>query len=174
MHKKIQIGGRTMLNNTRCFILGNGGYEEISYAELQERRANDPAYTDKRFLRLHGMLMEVTEADYRDFYRDMRRQRYLDEEAARNGAFSCNAQDGEDCLADPSPLLDEVVPDKLLLEQLLFCFGQLAEDDRRLLSALFFDGKSERDLAKELGIPRMTLSYQKGQALDQLKRMMKI
>ena len=48
-----------MFDNSRCFVLSNEGYEEITYAELRERRADDPAYTGKRFLRLHGMLMEV-------------------------------------------------------------------------------------------------------------------
>ena len=53
-----------MNDNARCFILANDGYEEISYAELQKRRAVNPAYAGKRFIPLHGMLMEVTEAGY--------------------------------------------------------------------------------------------------------------
>jgi hypothetical protein len=55
-----------MNDNARCFIFCKSGYEEISYAELQKRRTDNPSYADKRFIPLHGMLMEVTEADYHD------------------------------------------------------------------------------------------------------------
>jgi RNA polymerase sigma factor (sigma-70 family) len=166
-----------MNDNTRCFILVNGGYEEISYAELQERRANNPAYADKRFIPLHGMLMEVTEADYRNFYRDIRRQKYLDEEAARNGAFSYNALDsgemsGEEFIADALPPLDEQVSDRLLLEEMLCCFGRLDEADRKLLADLYFDGKSERQLSKDTGIPQKTINDRKRRAIAKLKKLL--
>jgi hypothetical protein len=105
---------RLMNDNARCFILADSSYEEISYAELNERRANDPAYTGKRFIPLHGMLMEVTEADYRSFYRDAERQKYLRKEADRAGEVSYNALDtdemsGEDIIPDTSPPPDEQV-----------------------------------------------------------------
>jgi RNA polymerase sigma factor (sigma-70 family) len=174
-----QIGEKDMNDNARCFILAGDGYEEISYAELQKRRVEDPAYADKRFIPLHGMLMEVTEADYRDFYRNIRRQKYLSEEAARNGAFSYNALDGdemsgEDIICDTSPPLDEQVLGKLLIEEMLRCLRRLDEADRRLLAALYFEDKSERELARELEIPRKTLSYRKHKILEQLKRLMRI
>jgi RNA polymerase sigma factor (sigma-70 family) len=147
--------------------------------QLNERRANDPAYTGKRFIPLHGMLMEVTEADYRSFYRDAERQKYLRKEADRAGEVSYNALDtdemsGEDIIPETSPPPDEQVEDKLLVEDMLSCFGRLDEADRRLLAAIYFNGKSERELARLLGIPRMTLNYRKSQALAKLKEMMKI
>jgi RNA polymerase sigma factor (sigma-70 family) len=168
-----------MNDNARCFILTGDGYEEITYAELTKRRASDPAYTDKRFVPLHGMLMEVTEADYRDFYRDAERQKYLRKEANRTGEVSYNALDtdemsGEDIIPDTSPLLDEQVTDKLLVEELLSCFGRLDAADRRLLAALYFNGKSERELARQLEVPRKTLSYRKNKALERLRRLLKI
>jgi RNA polymerase sigma factor (sigma-70 family) len=60
------------------------------------------------------------------------------------------------------------------VEEMLSCFGRLDEADRRLLAAIYFNGKSERELAKLLGIPRMTLNYRKFKALAKLKEMMKI
>ena len=41
------------------------------------------------------------------------------------------------------------------------------------MTAIFFDGKSERELAKTLGIPRMTLNYRKAKALEQIRKKMK-
>jgi RNA polymerase sigma factor (sigma-70 family) len=166
-----------MNDDARCFVLAQSGYEEIPYAELKRRRESDPAYAGKRFIPLHGMLMEVTEADYRDFYKNIRRQKYLNEEAARNGAFSYNTLDsdemsGEDVIEDTSPPVDEQALDRLLIEEMLLCFGRLDEAERALLAALYFDDKSERELADELGVPRTTLSYRRSKAVALLKKMM--
>jgi len=166
-----------MKDHAKCFILTPDGYEEISYTELTARREADPSYLDRRFIPFHGMLMEVSPEDYRAFYRERRRQKYLYEEGARAGTFSYNALDneemsGEDILVDTSTLVDETVSDKLLLEQMLLCFGQLFEDDRTLLTALYFDGKSERKLAKELGISQAAVHKRRRRAIAKLKNMM--
>lgn len=71
--------------NAKCFILSPDGYEEITYTELCRRRDKDETYKDKKFIPLHGMLMEVTPEQYIDFYRTRNRQRYLDKE--RNEPF---------------------------------------------------------------------------------------
>ena len=169
-----------MKNNARCFILSDGNYEEeISYAELQARRVNNPVYATKRFIRLHGMLMEVTEADYRSFYRDKRRQQYIDEEASFHGTFSYNAYDsdelsGEELIQDTASPVDEQVAGKLCLEDMLRCFGRLDEADRKLLTALYVDGTSERELARRLETPRMTLNYHTDKALERLRDLVKI
>ena len=168
-----------MKDNDKCFILTSYGYEEISYAELEQRRQTVPAYIEKRFIPLHGMLMEVSHDDYHEFYKNVERQKYLRKEAIRADEMSYNAIDsedmsGEDIIVDLSKSIDEYVSDKLLLEEMRRCFGQLSEDDRALLYALFFDGKSERELAKELNIPRMTLNYRKSKAIEKIKKLMKI
>ena len=59
-----------MKDRSKCFILTPYGYEEITYAELTLRRETEPAYHDRRFIPLHGMLLEVSPDDYKTFYRD--------------------------------------------------------------------------------------------------------
>ena len=61
----------------KVFILENGEYVEISYEELCRREENDPSYKDNLFIPLHGMIMEVDEISYRDFYRAKDRDEYL-------------------------------------------------------------------------------------------------
>jgi RNA polymerase sigma factor (sigma-70 family) len=166
-----------MNDKARCFVSTNGGYEEISYAELQERRAVNPTYVDKRFIPLHDMLMEVTETDYQDFYRSIRRQKYIDAEARRNGAVSYNALDademsGADIIMDASPLVDEQAINNLLLEEMLSCFGRLGEADHELLTALYFDEKSAKQLAQEIGVSKTTVNYRRRRAIARLKKMM--
>lgn len=69
---------------SKCFIKTDNGYEEITYEELLRREEADPSYKGRRFLPLHGMLMEVTPEQYRDFYKARRRQKYLYERSREN------------------------------------------------------------------------------------------
>jgi RNA polymerase sigma factor (sigma-70 family) len=172
-----QIGEKDMNDNARCFVLAGDGYEEIPYIELQKRRTSDPAYAGKRFIPLHGMLMEVTEADYRDFYRSIERQKYLRKEAKRTGEVSYDALDtdemsGEDTIPNTSPPPDDVVSDWLLLEEMLCCFRRLDESDRKLLAALYFEDKGERTLAAELGITHQAVNKRRQKAIAKLRELM--
>ena len=168
-----------MHSNAKCFILTASGYEEITYGILTERRENDPSYMNRRFIPLHGMLLEVREEDYKDFYRDKRRQKYLQEESVRVDEVSYNALDtdemsGEEAVVDPSPLPDAEVVDKLMLETMRRCLDKLDSKNRDLIQAVYFDGKSERTMAKELGITQPTVHYRVTQALAKIKKMMEI
>jgi len=60
----------------KVFVLENGTYLELSYAQFHQQK---DTYQGRRFLPLHGMLMEVSEEAYKAFYREQRRQKYLDE-----------------------------------------------------------------------------------------------
>jgi RNA polymerase sigma factor (sigma-70 family) len=166
-----------MKDQAKCFILTPNGYEEITYAELTLLQETDPVYAQRRFIPVHGTLMEVSEAEYRDFYKKRRRQKYLDEEAARVGAFSYNALDadefcGEDILVDDSPPIDAAVSDRLMLEALRSGLDRLSEDDRELLTALFFEGKGENAVARELGITQQAVNKRRRKALERLKELM--
>lgn len=91
----------------KVFILVEGKYTEISYEELQRREKENDTYKDKLFLPLHGTLMEVTKDDYISYYKDKRRQRYIEECARKYGLFSYDSLttdefNGEDILADPN------------------------------------------------------------------------
>ena len=166
-----------MKENSKCFIRTSNGYEEITLAELKRRREIDPLYIDKFFIALHGMLMEVSEADYRDFYKAKRRQKYVNEEAVRIGVFSYHALDtdemsGEEILVDKSPPIDEQVVKKMDIEAMLLCFSKLDEADRKLLSAIYFDSKSERQLSIETGVPQKTINDRKRRAISKLKKIL--
>lgn len=78
---------------------------------------------DKLFLPLHGMLMEVTEETCKEYYRDKRRQKYIDERSRLNGDISYNALDtdetlGEDILADRRTDVEMHVINQMTVEQL--------------------------------------------------------
>ena len=61
------------------FIFENGKYSEISYEQYTQRQKIYENYKNKKFIALHGMLMEVSQEDYIAYYKDKRRQKYLEE-----------------------------------------------------------------------------------------------
>lgn len=101
----------------KVFILSDGKYMEISYEELCSLKK------DRRFVLLHGMLMEVSEDTYQDFYRDKRRQKYLYEQARENGDISydmltTDRLNGEDILIDRSEDIAVQVENKIMADKL--------------------------------------------------------
>ena len=103
----------------KVFILENGGYTELSYEEFCRRKETNPSYADKLFLPLYGMIMEVSKADYEDFYRQERRQKYIDERSAGNGDISYDMLttddfNGEDILIDDGEDVSEQVVQKMI------------------------------------------------------------
>lgn len=65
--------------------------------------------------------------------------------------------------------------DKLIaqeqLQKLKLAFAALEPEEKQLIHELFFNSKSERVLARELDIPRMTLSDRKHRILKKMKKM---
>ena len=119
----------------KVFVLENNEYVEITYEELCHREATDKSYEDKLFLPLHGMLMEVTEDIYADFYRDKRRQQYITARAIANGDVSYDALNtdefnGEDTLVDPDENVAEQVAQKMLIEKLHRVLPLLFREER--------------------------------------------
>ena len=76
-------------------------------------------------------------------------------------------------IPDDQALVDEIVEDKLLLNVLLSALSELTDEERSLIDALFYQDKSEREVARETGIHRNTLSYRKNKILAKLKETIK-
>ncbi len=60
----------------------------------------------------------------------------------------------------------ESVSDKIMLEQVL---AKLSDEERYLITQLFYLGRSERDLAEELGVSQYTVNRNKHKILTKLK-----
>lgn len=160
----------------KVFILEEGKYQEITYAELQNREAEKEEYRSKRFLPLYGMLMEVTEEDYRSYYKDERRQRYIEERAREFGLFSYDALtteefNGEDILVD-SMDAEEEVEVRLMLEKLRGALLSLSEDERSFIRQHFFEGKSQTELSLLYGVNQSSISRKLARILSKLKKLL--
>lgn len=158
----------------KVFILEKGNYKEITYSELKQLEQADKSYMDKFFLPLHGMLMEVTEEAYKEYYRDKRRQKYIDERSRLNGDVSYNALDtdetlGEDVFADKKTDVEAEVINKMTVAELRKAFLLLSPDERELIKILFIDGVTERKASEIYGVSQVAIHKRKNKILAKLK-----
>ena len=159
----------------KVFILEKGNYKEITYSKLKQLEQADKSYMDKFFLPLHGMLMEVTEQTYREYYRDRRRQKYIDERSKANGDVSYNALDtdetlGEDVFADTKTDVEAEVINKMMVAELRKAVHLLSPDERELITAIYIQNLTEREFAKKKGVYHNAVHKRKLRVLEKLKR----
>ena len=163
----------------KVFVLENGNYKEITYNELKTLEQIDKNYENKYFLPLHGMLMEVTEEEYKSYYKDKRRQKYIDERSRENGDVSYDALDssdmlGESVLVDIETNVEEQVINKIILEQLHNAFLLLSEEERELIMLKFSKGFSEVKLSSCYGISQQAISKRLKKVLTKIKEIIKL
>lgn len=153
------------------------GYYQVTEEELQAYKKNSE---EKVYLiNLGHSVMEVTEADYKEFYRVRRREKYIQEEAIRVGEFSYNAFDTEDydgasAIADDSEALEDSVIRKMMIEKLPEAVATLTEEEKELVYQLYFNHKSERQLALETGVSNVAVNKRKNKVLSKLKNYFEI
>ena len=126
----------------KVFVLEDGMYVELSYAQFSQKKE---CYASRRFIPLHGMLMEVSESDYKAFYKDKRRQKYLDERSAKNGDFSYDMLttdefNGEDILVDMASDTAGDVEKEIMLDNLRLEVKRLSEDEQKLYISSMVNG----------------------------------
>lgn len=159
----------------KIFILENGQYIEIDYQRF-ELMMNQQSEKNKRyFIPLHGMLMEVEERDYQEFYKTERRQRYLREESRINGEISLDmlATDefkGKEIIVNSGEDVAQEVENKIMLDDLSSALNLLTDEERELLHELFFEERTERELANQKNVSQVAIHKRKLRVLDKIKR----
>lgn len=161
---------------SKCFILSPDGYEEITYTELCRRRDMDERYKDKKFIPLHGMLMEVPPEQYIDFYRTRNRQRYLDKRSAEKGDISIDMLttpefNGENILVSDEDVAERVT-NQIMLDKLHDSLGLLTTDEMELIRDVFYNGITERDLAIKHSVSQVAIHKRKKRILEKLKKLL--
>ena len=147
------------------------GYYQITEAELQLYKKS---CDEKPFIiNLGYALMEVTEADYKDFYRVRRREKYIQEEAIRVGEFSYNAFDtdeynGASFIADDSEAVEDSVMRRIMIEKIPEAVATLTEDEKKLICKIYFEHISDTKLAQEYGVNQSTITRRKTKILKKL------
>ena len=121
--------------------------------------------------------MEVSEEAYKAFYKDKRRQKYLNERSDDNGDFSYDMLttdefNGEDILVDEVADTAGQVERNLLLDKLRQAIASLSDDEQQLLQMIYSHQLSERKIAAQLGLSQNAINKQKSRILAKLKKVL--
>jgi len=124
------------------------------------------------YIQIRGKRIPVSEEVYRAFKRPAwveRKRRMV--RADRELSFEVFVEDGFDIPADDPPV-EKIVTDRLQLDMLMSALSSLTADERNLIDALFFKGKSEREVASESGISQQAVHKKKRRILEKLKHLL--
>ena len=155
----------------KCFLMTPDGYEEITYTELCRRRACDPAYAQRKFIPLHGMLLEVPPEEYAAFYRRKNRQRYLERQASIYSILSLNDENSRLVnLSAPDASVEEQIILRLMLEKLRAALSKLTPEEQQLLRDLFYCNRTEREAAELYGVSQPVIHARKQRIFEKIKK----
>lgn len=167
-----------MNNNSKCFIkTKDHEYEEITYEELEYRRANIPGYNKKKFIYVHKMLMEVSEEEYKDYYYEIERNRYSKKVLDKLCVISIDeltTQDKLDFIADTNIDIEQDFMKKVSKKELYKALSYLNKDEIKLINELFFNNYSLRKYANKIDVSYTTLYYKLKLILIKLKKLLEI
>ena len=125
-----------------------------------------------RYVWLDGVKVPVTEEVYRAYYRPVWREA-KQKEVRDDMEYSLDALEDVGFEAESGDkLIDEIVADKLLLDELYAALDELSDDERSLIDALYFDEKSERSFADEIGLSQKAVNKRRHRVLGKLRDLM--
>lgn len=159
----------------KVFILENGEYVEITYEELCHREEMDCTYKAKLFIPLHGMIMEVDEATYRDFYKAKDRDEYLTWRTRHKdisySQFDDDECSGEDMLVDQGEDVAGLVMRRMMVDKLNHSMLLLSTDEQLLIYRHYYAGIPETVLAGIYGISQQAISKRLAKIRTKLKNL---
>ena len=150
----------------------SAGYIQVTEEELQTYKKNSE---EKVYLiNLGHSIMETDEVNFRAFYKERRREKYLREEAQlAGGVISLNAIDSDELdgvgvVVDTSEPLDEKIMRKIMIEKLPEAIATLNDEEKELIKQVYFNHISEREISRRTGTPLTTVNNRKKKALKKL------
>ena len=127
-------------------------------------------------LLVRGKHIPVTKEVYKAYYQCRDREKYLDKLAEENNISleGCNEKgiSVEYIIFAATDSMEERIITEMLIVKLRQCIKMLDESERMVIAELYLQGKSERQLSTETGIPAMTIHDRKTKILKKLKKMM--
>lgn len=161
----------------RVFIKENGTYVAISYPEFCERRLQNFKKCERFFLPVQGCLLETDQETYHVFYREKERARYLEKLEREAGVLSLNDVDLDrevmhSPFHDSEETLEEQVLSNQLNSQLQRAISWLTLVEKELLFRLYYDNRTERELAEQYGLCRSAIHKRKMRILQKLKKLL--
>ncbi len=146
---------------------------------------------NKRKIWINGQLIEVTEEVYQVYMHGDRKMRYFETDLKvermildENGRIQQIIPSREDSLdrlmednarqfEDTGESVEDAVLRKIAEDELYQALTKLTHEEYALVYALFFEGKTERAYAKELGVYPNAVHKKKQRILKKLKEILK-
>lgn len=122
----------------------------------------------------NGEKAEVTEEIYREYMRPVwrekkRRKRRYEAEVS----YESLTQNGiENLDGNQNRLTEQIVEDRLMLELLMEALAELTEDERELISEIYFQEKTEREIAEKARVSQPYIHKRKTSILKKLKKVL--
>ena len=139
----------------------------------------------QKYILIHGKQISVSDEVCELYHKTARKARYFAKELkyrkirvdAKNESvlYVPAREDSLDRLMDDNgeQFSDKSVQDEacfaIMCDALHQALSQLDVQERELIQALYFEQKTERQWASEIGVPRMTMHDQKVRVLEKLK-----
>ncbi len=149
-------------------ILLSNSMKEGSFMSIRERY----------LIPIQGVLVEVSEEVYTEYYRMDRRERYLVERDRESGVFSyhsifAKSISAEGGISDPQAVtLEERYAQQHRLHNLNRCIGSLLRSERELIYAIFYEGLRPSEYANRIGMTKRGVNKKKKRILLKMKRIM--
>lgn len=123
----------------------------------------------KYVIHVDGQAIEVAEQVYRMYKRSLwnersRRRYRLEHESSLDAMMDS----GMEPISNDA-LVEDIVADRMMLEALFAALQSLPGSERDLIRALYFEAKTEREVAAGLGISSVAVHKQKHRILKKLK-----
>lgn len=125
------------------------------------------------FLPLEGQMIPVSKEVYIEFYKLKEHEVYLEKKDKKHGLLKYDSWrneivDGVECIADPGADTEQLALSNLMIEQLMGCLHLLEKSELAILIAIFWQGKTETEVSKLLGITQQAVHKRKKQVLKYL------
>jgi DNA-directed RNA polymerase specialized sigma subunit len=149
-------------------------YSTLSIGSLffENFRGKEENPMDKRYIWLDGEEIYVSEEIYREYYRPIWRES-KQKDIRKNKEYSLDVMSENGFEIADKALVDEIVAEKMLLDELYAALDELTADERELINALFFEDRTEDNYAYEKGISQQAVHKKKVRILANLKKLLK-
>lgn len=125
---------------------------------------------NRRFIEIDGINIEVTEEVYfaykRPAWREVKRATKIKEHEVSINAMENSGYE----LRCKEKSVEENVLNKFNMYQLRTSLNKLSIKDKWLITSIYFDGKTERTIAKTMGVSQNTVNYHRKRILKLLKK----
>lgn len=125
-------------------------------------------------IKIKNELISVSEEVYITYYKMARRERYLNEVSLKKdlsyNQLIVKEYPIEIKMIEPQKLIEDEVIENIMIDKMTKAIKNLNDNEIFIINELFFNAKSERELADLMNIPRTTLHSKKIKIINKIKK----